>query len=644
MKYHPRRRNFVRLLAPLVLLAYGIAFAAAALGRSLLVYDDHPGQLYRLRHVLTYGPAPWAWNPGWWAGYPEMQFYPPGAAYVGALLHAAFLGTVSPASIYQALLWIVYLAPGVTAYLLLARVLDSGCLALPGAFVALTLSAGVASGVEGGVHIGMVAARLGWALLPLLPLALGRFVVAGDALPLAGVVVIAAVVLFHPAHLPTVVAFTLLAALARPEGRRLRIRHAVAALILAAGCTAFWTLPLGARLASTRALAWGTLSVPPMPFTLVLVLFALVALRMARTPSEWALARWPWIAGAIVLLDRLALEPLGLRWLPADRVVDGAWMALVLAAGLAIGRLVERWPARMRGVGVGVALVAVIAVSLFGRGLSLWPERVAWPTYSATERGLRLRALWDRLEAASPGRVLFIRSAVPLVHGTAWYRPHTHITSLTPVITGRAILHGTFTHPSPVAAYIYRGRSEGGAITELAEQLDGWTLFGHPLADLGRVLDEDLCDRLGIAVVVGLEDDAPALQGLVETGRFTASSVPPFVVYTPRQRVTPLSALGNGRWRFTARGDPGAWVTARVAYYPLWRAEADGRPRAVRRGPAEDLEVRLERRDEPITLTYAPGIPERLGVVVSGASGMLLIALAIRRRAVSGSGRPSSGG
>src|SRR5262249_16897440 len=135
--------------------------------------------------------------------------------------------------------------------------------------------------------------------------------------PPGGVVVIAAVVLFHPAHLPTVVAFTLLAALARPEGRPRRVRHAVAALILAAGCTAFWTLPLVARLASTRALAWGTLSMPSVPFTLVLVLFALVALRMARTPSEWALARGPWIAGAIVPLDRLALGPPGRPCRPA---------------------------------------------------------------------------------------------------------------------------------------------------------------------------------------------------------------------------------------------------------------------------------------------------------------------------------------
>src|SRR5262245_37875490 len=130
----------VRLLPWLVLLAYGIAFAAASLGRSLLVFDDHPGQLYRLWHVVTYGPAPWAWNPGWWAGYPEMQFYPPGAAYIGALLHAILLGAGSLAFVYQLLLWIVYLAPGLTAFLLLSRVLGDGWLALPGAFIALTLS------------------------------------------------------------------------------------------------------------------------------------------------------------------------------------------------------------------------------------------------------------------------------------------------------------------------------------------------------------------------------------------------------------------------------------------------------------------------------------------------------------------------
>ena len=68
---------------------------AASLGVSPPAFDDHPGQLYRLWHVVTHGPAPWAWNDGWWTGYPELQFYPPAFAYAGALLHAGTLGALS---------------------------------------------------------------------------------------------------------------------------------------------------------------------------------------------------------------------------------------------------------------------------------------------------------------------------------------------------------------------------------------------------------------------------------------------------------------------------------------------------------------------------------------------------------------------
>ena len=60
--------------------------------------------------------------------------------------------------------------------LALTRVLWSGWLALPGAFVALTLSASLSSGVEGGVHIGMLGARLAWALIPLLLLTLAPWI------------------------------------------------------------------------------------------------------------------------------------------------------------------------------------------------------------------------------------------------------------------------------------------------------------------------------------------------------------------------------------------------------------------------------------------------------------------------------------
>src|SRR5262249_62264572 len=95
--------------------------------------------------------------------YPELQFRPPGAAYAGALVRLASLTTLSVPASYHALVWIAYLAPGLTAFLALARILGSGWRALPGAFLALTVSAGAASGVEGGVHIGLGGGPLPWA-------------------------------------------------------------------------------------------------------------------------------------------------------------------------------------------------------------------------------------------------------------------------------------------------------------------------------------------------------------------------------------------------------------------------------------------------------------------------------------------------
>jgi hypothetical protein len=624
----------------LILLAYGVAFAAASLGRSLLVFDDHPGQLYRLWHAVTYGPAPWAWNPGWWTGYPELQFYPPGFAYAGALVHTVLLGAASVGTTYQTLLWIVYLAPGVTAFALLARVLGNGWLALPGAFVALTLSAGVASGVEGGLHTGMVAARLGWALLPLLPCTLARFTEGDDDVPLAAVALLAAITLTHPAHLPAAVAFLLLAATARVEGRRTRLLRAARALAVAAAVTAFWTLPLLARLDHARALAWGTLSLPPAPFALALAVAALFVVRRRGCALERALARWPWLMAAVVLLDRLALEPLGFRWLPADRVVDGAWLAFVLAAGVAAGRGIERLAARGVARPPGMAFAggeavlggAALALALSAPALTLWPRAGAWPSHAETERGLKLPALWAQLATAPPGRVLFVRSGVPLVHGTAWYRPHTHITALTPIATGRSIVHGTFTHPSPVAAYVYRGRTDGGPVDVLAEQLDGRSLFGRPLRDLHAVLDGGAADRLAIAVVVALEDDVPALAPLAEGGAFRRASRPPFVLYTRITAATLPRETSPNRWELAARGEGGAWVSARVAYYPLWRAASGGVPLPTRPGPAGDLEVRLDRPDPTLTLAYGPGIPEVAGMAVTAAAVLALIARALSRR------------
>jgi hypothetical protein len=632
-------------LAPLALLGvYGLAFATAALGTGPLASDDHPGQLYRLWHVIARGPAPWAWNPDWWAGYPELQFYPPGFAYLGALVQRASVNSLSVATAYQTIVWITYLAPGLTTFLALARVLRSGWRALPGAFVALTLSAGVSSGVEGGVHVGMLGARLAWALIPLLLLVLVPWIEQGARPPRAAALVVASIVLTHPAALPAAVALIAIGAVVRPP-RRQRLAGALPVLAIAAALTAFWTLPLLFRLENTRALAWG--EAPAVGgFGAALALLALVGLARARTAgaSGLVVALFPWAMVLVVVVDRFALEPLGLRWLPANRVVDGAWIAFVLAAALG-------WSGARRGAeprayfprreivtGLAATLLAVVVSWPSQRTLTLWPRAADWPSLATVERGLRLTDLWPALREAPPGRVLFVRSAVPLVYAfqgrREWYRPHTHVTALAPTFSGRAIVNGTFTHPSPIAALTYRGDAGPGPITKLVEQLDGASLFGRALDALDTTTFNRYAEQLGISVVVALDEDATRLGALDDNRAFARrESPPPFLIYVRREAVTLPRAVAGGRWTITLAGERDAWVTTHTAYYPLWRARAEGGPLETRRGADGDLEVKLDGGGgaRAVELDYGPGVPEIAGLVVTavGVAGLAVF----RRRA-----------
>jgi hypothetical protein len=636
-------------------MSYGLAFGLAALGAAPLAFDDHPGQLYRLWHVATRGPAPWAWNPDWWAGYPEMQFYPPGVAYAGALLHWMSFTALSVPASYHAIVWIAYLAPGLTAFLALTRVFQNGWLALPGAFLALTASAGSTSGVEGGVHVGMLGARLAVSLVPLLLLALVPWLGGRRRFPRSAVLLVAAIVLTHPAMLPAAVVLIALAAAVRPP-RTARLATALVALVLAAALTAFWTWPLVLRLGHTRALAWGD---PPAIGGLgwALVLLALLGLWRARTGGRAALvlALLPWAMIVVTALDRFALEPLGWHFLPANRVADGAWIALILAAAIGwcgTGRSAPDAPPAVSGSAttavsrlerrealVGLAgVLLLIVVSLRPGTLALWPRAADWPTLESVERGLRLGDLWTALRDAPPGRVLFVRSAVPLVYGppwgTAWYRPHTHVTALAPIYSGRAIVNGTFTHPSPIAALIYRGDAGPGPITRLVEQLDGHSLFGRPLESLDAATLNRHADGLGISVIVALDEDTPRLRALDDSDAFERRAAPaPFLLYARREATAVPRPLARDRWTVTLTAGGDGWVTTRTAFYPLWRASAQSAPLETRRGRQGDLEVRLGPGPDPraVDLAYSPGAPELSGIAVSLVGGAVWL-VACRRR------------
>jgi hypothetical protein len=321
---------------------------------------------------------------------------------------------------------------------------------------------------------------------------------------------------------------------------------------------AFWALPLIAHLNYALPLAWGEQSLAALgrdllrrPLLAVLVvgwLAGWVAATRADGPSRPAfglLALLPLLL-AVAALDALVIEPLGFRWLPADRLLDSVTLALVLGGGAGIAwalwLALRRFALGAEAAGL-TATAGLLVLGILGGGevtLTLWPKPNDWPKLEETARGLRLPDLWTQLRAAPPGRILFVRSAVPLRFGREWWRPHTHITALTPMFTGREIINGTFTHPSPVAGLVYTGSADNRPITRLVEQLDGNTLFGRPLETLTPATFDPLAERLGISTVVALEEDRGHLPFVETNPRFSSlRPVGPFLLFVLKEKPPP---------------------------------------------------------------------------------------------------------
>ncbi len=643
MPYHRPSTVTRAWLPPALLTAYAVAFGWRALGGGLLVFDDHPGQLYRLVHAITLGLAPWRLDAGWWAGYAELQYYPPGFAWLGALLHQAALGALAPSSVYQALLWLAWLLPGAATYALLRRVLGDPWLALPGAFVALTLSAGCRSGVEEGLRWGLVAARLGWGVLPLLAWSLLRWAEGAARPPLACAALVAAVTLLHPAHAPAAAALVLLAAL-HAEPRRRRLVEGGLILALGLGVASVWLLPLVAHLGMALPLAWQDMSpaalgwrIVSQPVLIVLALLGLAGWRLASPGlapgGRWLLLLAPTMA-ALVTLDALVAAPLGVTWLPADRLMDGLHLSLVLGGAMGWASLTSRYA--RPGMAALLALAACVPLSWGPEepGLSLWPAARQWPKEHEVARGLRMDALWEAIRSAPPGRVLFLRSGVPLDWRPEWWRPHTHITALTPLRAGRAMVGGTFTHPSPVAGLLYTGSAGNRPLTLLAEQRDGRTLFGRPLEQLDPETFNRLASRLGISTVVALAEDAGRSMFLTENQEFERRSrIGSFNVFTAREpRAEPI-ATGPQRWRVEVPPTRAAgWLPVPIAYSPLWVARTGEARLGVRPDELGLLEVELPPGAASVELEHRPGVAEWAGVGLSLLSLAVLILAAIPRR------------
>jgi hypothetical protein len=497
--------------------------------------------------------------------------------------------------------------------------------------------------VEEGLRWGLIAARLGWGVLPLLALCLLRWTGGAARPPLASAALVAAVILLHPAHAPAAVVLVALAAL---HGAPRRPRGGEAVLILAAGfgLAAIWLLPLLAHLRMALPLAWADATPLALgrrfvsqPVLLALALLTLVAWRRrARLPiapngSAWLLGLAPAML-LVIALDALVMEPLGVAWLPSDRLLDGLYLGLVLGGAAGFAALVAGRARPAVAAAVALAVCVPLAWGPDEPGLTLWPRSREWPREEEVTRGLRMDALWEAIRQGPPGRVLFLRSAVPLDWRPEWWRPHTHLTALTPLRTGRAIIGGTFTHPSPVAGLVYTGSAAPRPLTMLAEQRDGRSLFGKPLEGLSPEAFERFARSLGIGLVIALEEDIGRIGFLTDNPKVKSlSRIGSFRLFALADAAAEPEPIGTQRWRISLPAFSPGWLSLPMAYSPLWLARGDGAPLAIRRDELGLLAVALIAPVSSVELEHRAGVAEWAGGAVSLGAALALLALWWRR-------------
>jgi hypothetical protein len=310
-----------------------------------------------------------------------------------------------------------------------------------------------------------------------------------------------------------------------------------------------------------------------------------------------------------------------------DRLFDAVAIAAVWAAGLGVGALVARLTARRpRGAARAVLALAGTGVLALLPGpagaeatLTLWPRAraSAWPTLEEISRTHDLPRLWTALRGTGD-RVLFLTSALRLTPDTAWYSPHSHVLSLTPLLAGREIVHGTYTHPAPLAARFYAGAAAPPArITTLVEKLDGQRVLGQPFERLSADAFEAFARRLRIATVVVPVADAERARFLAE--RYVAKATAAgFAVFERRDRPWPqVERITHRRYRIFVSPAGGVWIPTGIPAYPLWQAKSRQGRLETRVDPWGLLEFRVPLDLWEAELVYAEGALEWIALAAT---------------------------
>lgn len=630
----------------------------------LYLYGDHPGQFYRLWHLLAliWPEERWiiGWSPYWYAGYPEFQFYPPGFGLLGWLIWLGSFQQLSPVAVYQTLVFVSFVLAPLTLYLLLARGLHDRLAGLAAAWLAM--AAPFPLGGAKGVLIGLLGERLAFGLMPLLILS-GMWLLQTRRrarLWLVTGFILAWIMVLHPyqAIVPTVVLG--LYAHFSGRGRSVRLRWLGLVLLLGFGLTAFWWLPLALRRSFFIPLIEAPLPeiisnltdmwLPGMAWLLVIAIFGAISRQKERRWLPLAI----YLTGAgmlgFILFDQFFLvERLNIFALDPVRLITGVTFSLFMALALGLSelswlgvRLLRRWST----AAWGLPLLLIVPWLVYGQVAQTFdPARWFGPWQPGPDRGppifldraeakYRLSEVWQQM-SATPGRVLFTSH-----YGLLFDIP-TSLKAATPYLTGREIIGGTFTHRTPVGSYLWLGQADPPVLRGKVEHRDDQALMGIPWQTMSDEALSELIRRLNVTLIVTTATDRNARAFLDSSARFKpvwSNQLFTFYQlagYEPAWAEAEQATATVTRYERRAidveisEAEPGATLSVKVSNYDLWQAEAAAQPMPIKTDQYGLMQLSLPPGSYTVALRYRPGRVEWLGGIISlataiGAIGVLV--------------------
>jgi hypothetical protein len=661
-----RQPWFADALAVGVLGVIAWTIAGSLVRDDVFIYGDHAGHYWIFWYTLNVA-APLHhrlidWIPYWYAGYPDLQFTPPGYVLLGWLLNLITLARFPTALLYAIVSFIGYALPGVTFFYAIRHLGFDRRAAFSAGLLGLVFPAFFGGAV--GLFIGMIGSRLAFALDALL------FVwtidlIEGRGARYAGLaaLALAAVILAHPYHAIGIMVALGLYILVR----RLPMLRAIARLsaIIAIGCAlnAFWLAPLLAHsssamlpvLRATFDQTWAILS------DAILLPYAILALPMlvcvwrkqdqARRAIPIVLIALPMILGASMLtIHRVLIEQFRVYQIDPIRLIGEYYLAFIWLAALGISEIstwFSGWAGRKIHSPVSAWSVTLLTTTLFL--IPTWqattyfqPQTEGEPRFlSQAIRDYRLDELWATLRATE-GRVLFTSYDMRLsARGVGDF--DTTLAALTPLFTNRQMMGGTYSHWSPIAALMWVGDTNPPVLQGRVEEQDDRALFGVPLEKLSDTQVYDYCRRFNITTIVASVNDfhtrtfldvSPRFQSYYDNGYFFVYRVKEYesAWIDAQNAVVDLLSFADDEITLRVRAaQANASVRVKVYAYPLWRATTDrGETLTITPDETALIQITLPPRENyTVTLRYMDGLVEQLGnwisIVSWGLSGGVIV-------------------